>query len=100
MPRGYKNDPVSLLLAAQAIKNILCYARCSIVPKLSNKQSAKAICRFGRLRTAHSKTQKAIVSNGNLLAAHAFDYIVLRINPGLTSCKDLATVVDNNLDSN
>ena len=32
--------------------------------------------------------------------AHAFDYIALRINPGLTSCKDLATVVDISLDSN
>ena len=36
----------------------------------------------------------------NLLAAHTFDYIVLRINPSLTSCKDLATVVDNSLDNN
>ena len=34
------------------------------------------------------------------LATHAFDYIVLRINPGLTSYKDLATVVDNSLDDN
>ena len=33
----------------------------SIVQKLSNKQSAKVICRFDRLRTAHvhSKRQKA-----------------------------------------
>ena len=35
-----------------------------------------------------------------LLAAHAFDYIVLRINPGLTTCKDLAMMVDNSLDNN
>ena len=35
-----------------------------------------------------------------LSAAHAFDYIVLRIDPGLTSCKDIATVVDNSLDIN
>ena len=35
----------------------------------------------------------------NLSAAHAFDYIVLRINPGLTNCKDLATVLDNTLDN-
>ena len=28
--------------------------------KLSNKQNAKVICRFDRLRTAHSKRQKAI----------------------------------------
>ena len=35
-----------------------------------------------------------------LLAAHVFDYIVLRISPGLTNCKDLATVVDNNVENN
>ena len=35
-----------------------------------------------------------------LSATHAFDYIVLRIDPGLTSCKDLATVADNSLDNN
>ena len=32
--------------------------------------------------------------------AHAFDYIALMINPGLTSCKDLATEVDITLDNN
>ena len=32
-----------------------------------------------------------------LLTTHAFDYIVLRINPGLTCCKDLATIVNNSL---
>ena len=35
-----------------------------------------------------------------LSAAHAFDYIALRINPGLTSCKELATVMDISLDNN
>ena len=35
-----------------------------------------------------------------LSAAHAFDYIALMINPGLTSCKDLSTVVDISLDNN
>ena len=40
--------------------NVLCNTRCSIVQKLSNKQSAKVICRFDRLRTAHSKRQQAI----------------------------------------
>ena len=33
-------------------------------------------------------------------AAHAFDYIALMINPCLTSCKDLATVVDICLHNN
>ena len=30
------------------------------------------------------------MSIANLSAAHAFDYIVLRVKPGLTSCEDLA----------
>ena len=34
-----------------------------------------------------------------LSAAHAFDYIVLWINSGLTSCKDFATVMDNSLET-
>ena len=29
-----------------------------------------------------------------LPAAHAFNYIVLRVNPGLTSCENLATALD------
>ena len=40
------------------------------------------------------------MNNAFLSAAHAFDYIVLGVNPGLTSCKDLATVMDSNLDNN
>ena len=35
-----------------------------------------------------------------LSTTHRFDYIVLRINPGLTTCKDLAMTVDNSLDNN
>ena len=35
-----------------------------------------------------------------LSAAHAFDYIALRINAGLSSCKELATVMDISLDNN
>ena len=35
-----------------------------------------------------------------LSATHAFDYIAVRINPGLTSCKELATVMDISLDNN
>ena len=35
-----------------------------------------------------------------LSSAHAFDYISLIINPGLTSYKDLATVMDISLDNN
>ena len=64
------------------------------------KQSAKVIYRFDRLRTAHSKSQKAIGVMESLSAAHTFDYIVLGINPGLTSYKDLAVVVDNSLANN
>ena len=53
------------------------------VQKLSNKQSAKVICGFDRLTTRF----------WNLSAAHALNYIVLRVNPGLTSCEDLATAL-------
>ena len=52
------------------------------------------ICRFDRQRTAHNKSCNACS------AYHPpthFDYIVLGNNPGLTSCKDLATIVDNSL---
>ena len=35
-----------------------------------------------------------------LSATHAFDNIVFRINPGLTTCKDRAMMVDNSLDNN
>ena len=35
-----------------------------------------------------------------LSATHAFDYIALRINSGLTSCKELATVMDISLHNN
>ena len=45
------------------------------------------------LRTAHSKRLTSHKSIGNLSAAHAFNYIVLRVKPGLTSCKDLATAL-------
>ena len=34
-----------------------------------------------------------------LSTTHAFDYIVLRINPGMTTCKDLTMMVDNSLDN-
>ena len=40
------------------MQNILFCTRYSIVQKLSNKQSAKVICKFDRLRTAHNKRQK------------------------------------------
>ena len=65
------------------------------VQKLSNKQSAKVICRLDKLRMAHTARVMK-----HLSAAHAFDYIVLRINPGLTTCKDLAMMVYNCLDNN
>ena len=70
--------------------NFSCSTRYTIVQKLSNKQNAKAICKFDRLRTSHSKRQKNIEK---LTPAYAFNYIVLRFNHGLTSCKDLATAL-------
>ena len=74
-------------------KILMCNTRYSIVQKLSNKQSAKVICRFDRLTTAHSKRLISHMSIWNLSAAHAFNYIVPRGNPGLTSCEDLATAL-------
>ena len=65
----------------------------SIVQKLSNKQNSEVICRFDRLRIAHSKSQTSHMNIGKLIGTHAFDYIVLRVNPGLTSCEDLATAL-------
>ena len=60
---------------------------------------AKVICRFDRLGTVHSKRQKAIGALENLSTAHTFDYIMLEVNPGLTSCEDLTMAVDNSLDN-
>ena len=40
------------------------------------------------------------MSNAMLIDRHTFDYIALMINLGLTSCKDLDTVVDISLDNN
>ena len=40
------------------------------------------------------REKQAIRTLKNLLASHAFDYIVLRIKPGLTSCEDLATALE------
>ena len=47
-----------------AMQNVLCYTRYCIVQKSSNKQSAKVICRFDRLRTALKKPYE----NGILIA--------------------------------
>ena len=52
---------VNLTIGCPRMQNILCYTRYSIVQKLSTKQSTKVIYRFdNRLRTAHSKSQKAV----------------------------------------
>ena len=48
-----------------------------------NKQSAKEVFRFNRVTIAHRE---------NLLSAHAFNYIVLGVKPGLISCEDLAMI--------
>ena len=62
--------------------------------QLINKQIAKVICRFDRLDNTQQES-KRLISDGNISAAHTFNYIVFRINPALTSCEDLAMVVDN-----
>ena len=56
------------------------HAKYFIVQELSNKQSV-------------SLRQTSHVSIGNLSSTHAFDYIVLRVKLGLTSCEDLATAL-------
>ena len=67
-----------------------CSTMYSIVQNLSNKQSAKVIYRFDRLRTSHSNRQKNHMQLEKLSSAHASNFIVLRVNHGLISCKDLA----------
>ena len=37
-----------------------------------------------------ARDRKVIWAFKRLLSAHVFDYIVLRVNPGPTSCEDLA----------
>ena len=76
-------------------QNISCSTRYSIVQKLSNKQSAKVICRFDRLTTSHSNRQKSHISIEKLSSSHVSNYIVHRVNHGLTSSKDLATALYN-----
>ena len=51
------------------------------------------ICKFDRVRISHSKRQKSYMSIEKLKSTHALNYIVLRVNNGLTSCKDLATAL-------
>ena len=49
------------------------------------------ICRLDRLRTVHSNRQTSHRSIGKIIiSAHTFDYVVVRVNYGLTSCEDLA----------
>ena len=60
-----------------------------LVQKLINR----VLKRFVGLRDLEHYTarQKAIQALKRLSFAHAFNYIVLRINPGPTSCEDIAT---------
>ena len=67
----------------------VCITKYSIVQKLSNKQSGKVICRFDRLRISHSKRQKSFMRIKKLLSVHAFNYIVLKVNPGQPVVKTL-----------
>ena len=47
--------------------------------KLSNKQSAKVICTFDRLRTAHSNKQTSYINIGKLIIC---PHICLHSAPG------------------
>ena len=44
-------------------------------------------------RKEYDEVAKVIQALETLSATHAFNYIVLRANPGLTSCEDLATAL-------
>ena len=48
------------IIGLPCMQNMSNYTRYSIVQKLSNKQSAKVICKFDRLRTAHNKRYKKL----------------------------------------
>ena len=76
------------------MQNNSCSTRYSIVQELSIKQSAKVIC-FDRHRTAYSKRQKSHMSIEKIIfhLCITLQYIVLRVNRGLTSCEDLATAL-------
>ena len=63
----------------------------SIVQKLSNKQSAKVICRFDSI--TQQVIEKPHEHWKGYRPAHAFNYIMLRVDPGLTSCGDIATAL-------
>ena len=45
-------------MTTHAHKNISCNTRYSVVEELSNKQSAKVICRFERVITSQHETEK------------------------------------------
>ena len=61
---------------------------------VQNTQSSnvKGVCRFDRL-TSHNKRSKCHMNIEKVSSTHVFSYIVLRVNPGLTSCEDLVTTL-------
>ena len=59
------------------------------VQKLSSKHSLKWLAGLIDLEQHTAKDKQAIWALENLSAAHAFDYILLRIKPGLTIVKTL-----------
>ena len=75
------------------MQNFSCYTRHAIVQKLSNKQSAKVIFKFDRLRTSHNKRKKSLMSIEKVIVCPWFDYTVLRVNPDLTSGKEVTTAL-------
>ena len=42
-----------------------------------------------------ARDKQAIWALENFSAIHVLDYILLRVEPGLTSCEDLATILIN-----
>ena len=67
------------IIGHPCMQNISCSTRYTTVQNLSNKQSAKVICKFDRFRISHSRRQRSHMSIEKFTPAHAFNYIVLRL---------------------
>ena len=67
------------MIGRPQMQNFSCCTRYAIVKKLSNKHSAKVICKFDRLRTLHNKRKKSLMSIEKIIVCPRFDYTVLRV---------------------
>ena len=86
-------------MGCPCMEKSLCYTRYSIVHKLSNKQSAKMICRFDRLKIAQIKRQIAIWALEKSSAAHAFEDLAMALDTIILCIQRLAISCVGNLQS-